>query len=155
MKENERAKLDEVERLRLEKTELEPFKERATKFEALAQKIYEEELASVPEEYRAKIETLSKVGEWDARIEAIRAAKGLLPTPSAPAGSVTAPAQRGDPGAGAARVDPKDPMGSFFRDFAKPVNLQPTEADIAQMKANMNGGDLGGVKPWQPGQPIR
>lgn len=87
----ERAKLEDIERLKLElsdalqenervKSSLEGGASRLERFEKTFSGLYESELATVPEEHREKVAALSSAGEWDDRLTALRTAVSLLPT---------------------------------------------------------------------------
>lgn len=121
--ERERAEMAEIDRLKAEVGdrdkkigELEPLRDEHGKFVSAFEAIYQNELALVPDDKRAAVETLSKVGSWPERLDALRAAKGLLPsaTPAAPAaaGTRTLPAGGAPPPAGDDKpktMDPKNP----------------------------------------------
>lgn len=95
LKEAEREKLSEIERLRVENEELKPLRDEHGRFASTLEQLYTQLLESVPEDKRAQVEALSATGGWDARLNSARAAISLLPTTApAPAGTTTNPAQR-------------------------------------------------------------
>ncbi len=98
--ERERAEMAEADRLKAELAdaqgqvaELAPLRDEHGKFVSAFEALYNDELAAAPEEQRAALGKLSASGSWPDRLEALRTAKGLLPsaTPAA-AGSMTNPA---------------------------------------------------------------
>lgn len=104
----EKAKLDDLERLKVELSErtqeLEATKSssegaatRLQRFEATFTALYEAELASVPEEHREKVAALSSVGEWDDRLTALRTAVSLLPVERKAFGTSNSPGDVRDP----------------------------------------------------------
>lgn len=97
--EADRAKLDETERLRLELKEAQTVRDAHGRFTSALERLYNEELETIPEEKREQVKALSNVGDWDSRVIAVRAAKALIPAPmqAQAMGSVTNP---GNPGAG-------------------------------------------------------
>jgi uncharacterized protein (DUF885 family) len=118
LKEIERAKLDETERLKLEIADrdkqigdLAPIRDEHGKYVSVLEKLYTDELATVPEEKRAAVETLSKHGTWADRLELLRAARGLVGAPAHGAGTKTNPGGgAGDPEKDKPRTfDPKNP----------------------------------------------
>lgn len=97
----ERGKLADTERLTLELadrdkklTELGAKASKVDQYETAFQTLYTQELAGVPEAARASVERLSKAGDWNQRLDALRDARGLL-APAAPvppvAGTITQP----------------------------------------------------------------
>jgi hypothetical protein len=96
----ERRDMDEKQRL---SAELEDAKKAAADAEKLRnehgqfvsafESIYNNRLASVPDEHRSTVEKFSKNGDWQARIEAIDAAMAMLKITPAPvaAGTITQP----------------------------------------------------------------
>lgn len=98
LKEIERSKMDETERLRLEKdealkyaSELSPHKDRAIALEAKFTKLYADELASLPDDRREGMARLTQFGTAEERFEALIEAKKMFAIPVT-AGTVTQPA---------------------------------------------------------------
>lgn len=102
----EREKMSEADRLRAEaddakraadahSQELERLRDENGRYTSRLETLYTEELQSVPEDKRSQVEALSKSGTWDERLEALRAAKALLP----PATFTVPRVQPGTPGA--------------------------------------------------------
>lgn len=106
----ERGKLADTERLTLELadrdkklTELGQRAAKVDQYEAAFQTLYAQELAAVPDAARTSVERLSKSGDWNQRLEALRDARGLLapPQPVPPAGGTIT-----QPGGGAPAAPP-------------------------------------------------
>jgi hypothetical protein len=84
----EREKMSEIERLRAEREdalnkvkELTPLQAETEKYRQHLQSQYQNELASVPEEHRGRLERLSSSGQTYAeRLGLLQDAKALLPT---------------------------------------------------------------------------
>jgi DNA repair exonuclease SbcCD ATPase subunit len=109
----ERSKLEEAERLRLEVAdrdkrigELHSIRDEHGKLSATMEKLYKEELLTVPEEKRATVEAaVSAIGTPAERLESLRSIKQLMGTPEPQiAGSVTRPTG-GTPGATPAKQE--------------------------------------------------
>lgn len=101
LKKIEDAELSESERLKREVAELAPLRDAHGKYVGKLESLYQEELSAVPDEKRAAVEALSKTGDWGDRLDAIKAAKGLLtigaPTPQ-PMGGANNPGSRAGAG---------------------------------------------------------
>jgi chromosome segregation ATPase len=89
----ERAKLDQLEQLRLQlqdkETELATVKalaDRLPSLESNMEAIYNRKIEALPEEHRERIKRLSSAGDWAHRLEAIDDALSLLPAAVARAG---------------------------------------------------------------------
>jgi len=141
LQDQERAKLEENDRLKLELQDrdkkLAEVGQRAAKvdqYETAFQTLYTQELAAVPEAARASVERLSKSGDWNERLEALRDARGLL-APTAPtppvAGTVTQPtgsAPPTPPGTGAQPAKPLTPeelRSTGFGSIVRERGLRP------------------------------
>lgn len=124
----ERAKMDELERVKAEKADAEAkaaeadrLRDELGRYQSRDQERYERELASVPEEHKARLERLSGAGaSWGDKYDLLQEAKALLPGP-AKAGSVTQPGfpPAGGEGGGKPALDPKNT--SWAGAFSKPV----------------------------------
>lgn len=139
----EREKLDEVERLRLEKQDLETkareaeaLRDQNGRFASKFQTLYESALASVPEEHREAVADLSASGNWDDRYDALQKAMKLVNVKPEPvkAGTVTQPGAAGPVASVPNKGEPVDlknigNMTFGFRDKA------------AKQYAAMSGGD--------------
>jgi hypothetical protein len=112
LKEKNDAELSETERLKQQVAELAPLRDSHGKYVGKLEALYAEELAAVPEEKRPAVEALSKSGDWGDRLDAIKAAKGLLtitaPAPQ-PMGAANSPGAR----AGAGATPPEAPKWDF------------------------------------------
>ena len=98
LQEIERAKLEENERLKLEKADLEKkiadadqIRDELGRYKSTFETLYNEKLATVPEEQRANVEVLTSKGTWAERYEALQAATKLIPAAPTAAGTVTQP----------------------------------------------------------------
>ena len=60
----ESASLSEVERLRKENAELAPIRDEHGRFSSALQRLYEAELAAVPDDKREAVTGLSATGDW-------------------------------------------------------------------------------------------
>lgn len=100
LQEIERGKMDELERVRLEKAELEKkaaeldqTRDSLGRFESKFKALYEQDLLAIPEEHRARAQVLASGTDWADSYERLQAVKGLLPAPGArvSAGTPTSP----------------------------------------------------------------
>jgi len=136
----ERGKLADTERLTLELadrdkklTELGQRAAKVDQYETAFQTLYTQEMATVPETARASVERLSKSGDWNQRLEALRDARGLLApaTPVPPAGGTVtqptggAPAPTPQPNAGLQPAKPLTPQELASTDFGAILKNRP------------------------------
>ena len=94
----ERGKLEETERLRLEKAEAEtklseltPLRDEVGKYASAFEKLYNDQIAALPEEKRETAKALTVVGTWADRYEALQKVSGLIGAAPAAAGTRTQP----------------------------------------------------------------
>lgn len=91
LREREDAEKSEIQRLTDQVKELSPLRDEHGKFVSTLQKLYEDELSSVPDDKREQVQKLSSQGGIADRLEAIRAAKALIVVPATAVGTVTKP----------------------------------------------------------------
>ena len=122
--EAERSRMDEIERLKLEKKELEAkvvedekLRNEVGQYQSKFQSLYETALAAAPEDKRPALEDLTSNGSWPDRYEQLMKAKALVGIiQPAVAGTPTEPAAVVRPANVAAPFDPKNPPAWPFKD---------------------------------------
>lgn len=141
----EREKMDENERLKAEKADLEAKAKEADalrdengRYTTAFKSIYDQELSAVPEEHRERLQKHTSSGTYAERVEALRDLKALLPAAQTarPIGTITNP---GTPGAvqpmapaPAAPTDPKNWGGASLSDMAR-ERLTPPDSDPSRL----------------------
>lgn len=125
IKELELAALGDTDRMRKELEDLKPLRDENGRYKSVVQSLYDAELAAVPEDVRAKLESLSATGEPDVRLQTLRTMKELLPpkTTVTPQGTVTNPAAIVTSINARPEISHKNALGDYFAKYS-PVNTQ-------------------------------
>lgn len=118
--ESRRARMDEIDRLRLEADEGKQAKVQAARLSEVASALYEDELKAVPDDKRENLRTLTFMdGDPAMSLTRLKAAKQLLPPSTVPAGTVTNPAtQSGATAPSSPEISMKDPLHDYFTKYA-------------------------------------
>lgn len=122
--EAERSRMDEIERLKLEKKDLElkvaedeKLRNEVGQYQSKFQSLYEQALATAPEDKQEALKDLTSSGAWPDRYEQLMKAKALVgAVQPAVAGTPTEPAAVVRPANVAAPFDPKNPPAWPFKD---------------------------------------
>jgi hypothetical protein len=155
--EKERAEMAELDRLKAEKAdadakiqELEAFRDEAGRYQSRFKGMYEAELASIPEEQRARAEKLTSAGTFAERFEALQELKAMFPAAPVQAGTRTnVPPAGAVPPASTPPPPPASPKEWGSINFADAVHAHAPQVVTAQ---SLSGVTPGGRPTFAPQQ---